>query len=244
MKIRALTAGILLPVLFIGGVLITTASGYWMTESSKQPVKFKTGEFAGEADPGDIRGSYSFSDLEKAFGIPVETLAKAFGFSDAENPEGMKIKEFEEVYSGFGEMEVGTDSMRLFISLYKGIPYESEETTALPEPAFNILKMEGASREDQLAAYESRRVSLSDFVSDKTPDDTDVEHSEDKPSGEIKGRTLFSDLLDWGLSRDQIEDVLGTEMGASGLSVRDFCLDKGIEFSTVKEPIQELLDSL
>ncbi|MBI9104339.1 MAG: hypothetical protein JEY99_18115 [Spirochaetales bacterium] len=242
MKIRALSAGILLPILFIGGILITTATGYWMTESSKQPVKFETGEFAGESNPGDIRGSYSFSDLEKVFGIPVETLAKAYGFSDVEVPEDVKIKEFEEIYASSGDMEVGTDSMRLFVALYKGLPFEPEETTALPEPAFNILRKEGASSDDVLQLYESRRVSLSGFISDGV--ETEVEHSEEKLSGEIKGGTLFSELLDWGLSREQIEEVLGTTMGAPAMSVRDFCIDQGIEFSTVKTPIQELLDSI
>ena len=86
MKIKAVTAGLLLPVLFIAGVLITTAAGIWSTESSKVPVKFETGEFAGEFNPADIRGSYTFGDLEEIFGISVENLAKAFGFSSYENP--------------------------------------------------------------------------------------------------------------------------------------------------------------
>jgi len=33
-------------------------------------------------------------------------------------------------------------------------------------------------------------------------------------------------------------------MGAEGMAVRDFCTENGIGFSTVKEPLQKLLDSI
>ena len=59
---------------------------------------------------------------------------------------------------------------------------------------------------------------------------------------EIKGKTLFSDLLDWGLEKDQIEEVLGMPMGAGSVTVRDFCSEHGIEFSVVKEGLQAILD--
>ena len=38
----------------------------------------KTGEFAGQYNPADIRGSYTFDDISNAFEIPIEDLGKAF----------------------------------------------------------------------------------------------------------------------------------------------------------------------
>jgi len=86
MKIRAKQAGLAMVLLFVAGIGMTMLLGYWETESTKEPIKYTTGEFAGKNNPADIRGSYSFGDIEKAFDIPVATLAKAYGFTEEENP--------------------------------------------------------------------------------------------------------------------------------------------------------------
>ncbi|MDA3956243.1 hypothetical protein [Oceanispirochaeta sp.] len=44
--------------------------------------------------------------------------------------------------------------MRLFIALYLGRPYTSEVDTALPQPAYNILKKEAGLNEEELKALE------------------------------------------------------------------------------------------
>jgi len=209
MRIKANFAGILLPALFIIGILISSALGYWKTEGSKNPAKYTAGIFEGQANPADIRGSYSFSDLEKAFDIPVATLSKAYGFSDSGNPAEIKVKDLD---------------------------------TALPQPAWNILKKEGATDTAILEIYGSRVVSLESFDTSGNNTLTETEH--DETESVIKGKTTFSELLDWGLSKEQINGILGIEMGATGITVRDFCSDQGIEFSTVKEPLQELLDRM
>ena len=56
--------------------------GWWQTESTKEAAVFTSGEFAGQANPADIRGSYTFGDVEKNFGIPAALLAQAFGVVD------------------------------------------------------------------------------------------------------------------------------------------------------------------
>ena len=130
--------------------------------------------------------------------------------------------------------------MRLFIALYKGLPLVAEEDTALPKPAWNILNKEGATNKETLATYSERVVSLEGLeISAET-----AEHSEESEETTIKGKTLFSDLLDWGLTKEQIDDALEIPMGTPGDSVRDFCSENGIGFSTVKEPLQELLDNM
>ena len=215
-------------------------NGYWQTESSKEPAKFTEGNLAGEYNPADIRGSYSLDDLEKAFGIPVETLAKAFGLSDSENAALVKVKVFEELYGIIDGMEIGTDSMRLFIALFLGRPYTPEEGTAIPQPAFNILKKEANLSNDDLASAEKRVVSLETVHVTANPVEETVQLLL-----EIKGKTLFSELLDRGLSEKQIVNALGgVPMGQRSASVRDYCADQGIEFSSVKAALQKMLDEL
>ena len=241
MRVTAKGAALILPLFFILGIGSAMISGYWRTESSKQPARYTEGELAGEYNPADIRGSYSFGDIEEAFGIPVETLAKAFGFSSEENPGGVQIKIFEEIYGSSEEGEIGTDSMRLFVSIYLNRPYIPEEDTLIPQPAFNILKKEGKVSAEDLAEFEDKVISLETLQIEKDTGTADVEVHEEVLM-EIKGKTTFAELLDCGLRREQIEDVLGMPMGQTSVSVRDYCMEKGVEFSTVKSAIQEMLD--
>ena len=52
---KPLTAIIL--VFLFGGILFSSAMGWWQTESTKQAATFSEGEFAGLPNPADIRGS-------------------------------------------------------------------------------------------------------------------------------------------------------------------------------------------
>ena len=141
MKIRSIQLAPVILILFIAGIGLTMAFNLWKTESSKQPAKYLSGEFAGEYNPGDIRGSYSFDDISDAFDIPVATLAKAFGVEDRKNPGDFQAKELEEMYGPQTDGgEVGTDAVRLFTAIYSGRPYTPEETTRLPNPAVALLK--------------------------------------------------------------------------------------------------------
>lgn len=93
-------AVIVLAVLF-AGIAFSTVTGWWVTESTKVPVTFTEGEFEGEANPADIRGSYTFGDIAKSFDVTPEVLAQAFGIT-AEEPTAFAIKELETIYLDSG----------------------------------------------------------------------------------------------------------------------------------------------
>jgi len=240
MKVKATEAGIVFLVLIVTGIAISMISGYWATEGSKIPAKYAEGEFAGLSNPADIRGSYSFDDIEKAFDISVETLAAAFGFGDDENPGSIQVKKFEEVFGIIDGKEIGTDSMRYFVALYKGLPFLPEVDTALPRPAISILRKEGAMTEDQLTEANESAVSLE---STHISTDSTTDERNETALMEIKGKTTFAELYDWGVSKEELEKILGIPVGVRSESVREYSMSNGIEFSTVKTPIQELLDS-
>lgn len=138
MKIKSGVLTIIIFAVFILGIGGTMAFNLWSTESSKEPAKFTEGELAGTANPADIRGSYSFQDIENAFGVPVEDLAAAFEVT--EDPENFQCKELEDIYGSLEYGDIGTGAVRLFVALYLEVPYEdAHEGTILPEPALDIL---------------------------------------------------------------------------------------------------------
>ena len=93
-------------VMLFGGILLGKALGFWQTEGNKTPRKIENGEFKGEYDPWDIRGSYTFGNVEDSFDIDSEILARAFGVKD-ENPYDFQIKNLAIViklfFGGFGK---------------------------------------------------------------------------------------------------------------------------------------------
>lgn len=140
MKIKFIPLAVVTLAAFTFGIAGASALGYWVTESKKQPARIASGEFAGQANPGDIRGSYSFGDVEKAFGVPASVLADAFGFTDRPAAE-VKAKDLETLYAGkTGALEVGTDAVRLFTAAWIGMPYEPEANTGLPARAVELLE--------------------------------------------------------------------------------------------------------
>ena len=254
MRVKAVMAGIVMPVLFLAAFFVSTALGYWRTESSKEPVKFETGEAAGEYNPADIRGSYTFNDLEEVFGISAETLALAYGFADLDNPGAVQVKMLEEAYGVVGDREIGTDSIRLFVALYKGLPYSPEEDTALPDTAWEVLEREAAASEAALEQFQDWVVPINEgtISPDTAPDESSGtgESSADLPPSTaseeerlVKGNTTFGHLLSWGIPVDKIESVLGMTMGEKAQSLRVFCTDQGLEFSPVKTALQDLANA-
>ena len=68
MKLGSKALGIILVVILFGGITLSTALGYWQTKSTKQPIRFQEGEAAGEYNPADIRGSYTFGEISPILG--------------------------------------------------------------------------------------------------------------------------------------------------------------------------------
>ena len=156
---RYMAIALMILIVIFGSFLITSALGTWQTTSSKEPERYDTGT-AMEYNPADIRGSYTFADIEKAFDIPLEDLQYAFGLQEVTDIESFKCKDLEAVYGYLAEegTEIGTDSMRHFVALYKGLPFTLVDTTYILEPAAELLREKGTLSEEQLAFVESHTV--------------------------------------------------------------------------------------
>lgn len=234
-KINSILLAPVVVALFFGGILVSMAMNLWVTESSKIPARYTSGEFAGTANPADIRGSYSLADIEENFGIPVAVTARAFGAETWPNPADFKAKDLEALYEDVPEgIEVGTDSVRLFVARYLGQPYEPEETTKLPRSALNELKAKLAPAD--LKAMEKFALEAGSNPGSGTGSTGGEETTEADRA--IKGNTTFNDLLSWGVSRSTIETIMGMKIDAASVTVRDFCIDKGLEFSDYRAALQ------
>lgn len=247
-------------LVMFGGIGVSSAFGWWETESTKEPAKYTEGEFAGQANPADIRGSYTFGDIANSFDVTPETLAQAFQIT-TNDPATFAIKELENIYLNSG-YEVGTNSVRLFVAYYLGLPFDTTgQEIYLPKPAANILTNHATLTPEQLAYVQSRTVdvrpaSLSDVEADsaqgeRTASDAESAQStfEAGTSSEendyfIKGKTIFGDLIRWGVSKESIEQIIGTSMPDPATKVKDFALANGLDFETIKTQLQAEVDKV
>ena len=243
----------LVVVILFGGIFFSSAMGWWQTESTKEAAKITSGEFAGQANPADIRGSYTFGDVEKNFGISPAVLAEAFGIKD-NNPAAFAVKGLEEMYAA-SEQEIGTSSVRLFVAFYKGMPYDLSTDIYLPESAATILRTRNLNSEqaaylaahtvpnlDSGAATSAPQATLAPAAPSTPGASTPTASSTDRV---VKGSTTFGDLLGWGVSQATIEQVLGVAMpAASGTTVKDYCTEKGLSFETIKPALQAEVDKV
>lgn len=245
MKLNSKIIGILVIVMIFGGVGIAKLTNSWKTESSKEPKKFQSGEFAGQYNPEDIRGSYTLKNVEDSFEIQVDILAKAFGVEDFSDIDNFQLKNLETIYANQKEtgIEIGTGSVRLFVALYNGLPYQLVGDDYLPEEAVKILKTNSKSKlSSQQSEYlDEHSISLEGV---EITEETVIGESEDDSYEEniIKGKTTFKEALEFGIEKEKIEEIIGYNIPSTGMTIRDFCFEKGLSFGEIKAEIQAEID--
>lgn len=240
MTLTSKPLAIIVLVILFGGILFSSGMGWWQTESTKEAATFSEGEFAGLPNPADIRGSYTFGDVENNFDVPAAILAQAFGVS-SDDPSTFGVKELETMYAD-QEVEIGTASVRLFVALYTGLPYEIVDDLYLPKRAVEMLKSHVTLTADQITYLDAHAVipeGISASVS-QTEEHTETE-STDRT---LKGKTTFQEVLDWGVSQDVIEGILGIPMPNPLTKVKDYCLEQGLNFEAIRPVIQAEIDKV
>ena len=246
MKVTSRILAATVVVVLFGGIALSAALNMWSTSPAKEPVKFATGEFAGQANPADIRGSYLFADVEKAFGVPAAVLGKAFGVAADRDPAQFQVKELEASYAGKlpAGQEIGTDSVRLFVAFYKNLPFEPEAGTLLPPGAAAALKALGTLKAEQLAWVDANTLGGAAAAPAVAPAATvATTHTESTEDRAIKGKTTFGDLMLWGWKRSRSSRSSPCPSVRREFRSGTFC-QKSLEFSGYKTKLQELVDKL
>lgn len=251
MRLKSIPLAIAVFVIFFGGIAFTSAMNWWQTESSKIPARYSDGEASGQYNPADIRGSYTFGDINKNFGVPLTDLQAAFRLPADEDAAAVKVNSLETLYAGL-PVEMGTGSVRLFTAFYLGLPYDlaSNAETYLFTEAATVLTASGKMTPDQAEFLKTHTLSADGTVpAPGAPAVTETpaaapaaeatEHT--APAGTITGKTTFGDLMAMGLSADVIQSVIGEPVPDAATVVKDYAAAKGLEFSTLKADLQSKL---
>jgi len=271
MEIRSKTLGIIIAIVIFGGIMGASALGLWKTVSVRNPARLQRSESVGETagenagtgsyDPADIRGNHQFGKISEWFDIPLETLSRAFALPADADPFTFRNQDFETIYPEFGgEQEIGNGSMKWFVALYTGLPFEledDEENTYLLRPAVAILKSHANLSAEQIAYLDAYVIEIevdAEPVENSPPEDAPQTSEESEGETEnvdrkqdamvVAGKTTFADLLDWGVPVEQIEAIIGAEISNRLILVYDYCADNGLSFGNIKAALQAEVDML
>lgn len=161
MNIKSNATIIISTAIALSLITLTSVTGLWATESTKIPKKLSielVSKSSSEYDPADIKGSYTFSEISELYNIPIEILSTAFSVEKNE-VSSFKCKDVKEKFSGSPD-EIGTASVRLFVSFYNGLDYEPTEDIYLPESAVSILKKLSGMTQNQLSYLDTHTAIL------------------------------------------------------------------------------------
>ena len=269
MEIRSKTLGVIIAIVIFGGIMAASALGLWNTTSVRNPARLPLSESVGETagenagtgayDPAGIRGNYRFGEISEMFGIPLEILSRAFALPADVDPATFNTQDFDSIYPEFeGEQEIGNGSMKWFVALYTGLPFEledDEEATYLLRPAVDILMSHADLTAEQIAYLDAHTIEIEiEKAEFNTPEDE--LQSSDEADGDaeetereldemiVAGKTTFADLLNWGVPAEQIEAIIGGEIPNRLMLVRDYCTENGLSFGGIKTELQVEADKL
>jgi hypothetical protein len=267
---RSRHLALVIPLVVIAGIGVGVAIGAWQTGPTKEPARFASGDFAGKANPADIRGSYTLADVAAAFpAVTVTELAEAFGAP----PSGAATFQVKSLESGADAaasgLFVGTDSMRLYVAVASGLPYAAAATTGLPRAAVALLEARGgldpaaladarariipdakaaspngtpAASPAQPNATSAQAASPAQPAASATPTGGQTTQSTAAAAPAIKGKTTFKDLADWGVTKEMLRALLGDEGGVPEQTIKDYATASGKDFETLRTSLQKLLD--
>jgi hypothetical protein len=244
-------------IIMFGGIAVSSALGWWQTESTKVPAAFTEGDFAGQANPADIRGSYTFGDIANSFDVTPEVLTQAFQVT-SDDPASFAVKDLEALYLDSG-YEIGTNSVRLFVAFYAGLPFDTTgQEIFLPKPAADILLGRARLTPEQVTYVQANSVDvIPAFRADVEPapaqsEEPVPETESAQPASEattssteeyvIKGKTVFGDLARWGVPQEVIEQIIGAPMPDPAMKIKDHASANGLDFETLKTQLQAEVD--
>jgi len=253
MKIKSIHILLAIIIIIGGGILLASELDLYNTDRVRSPRETAEGIY----DVSDIRGSHSLEEIEKYYQVPASSVIEAFGLRPDTNPTLFQLKDMKEIFKPV-ELEgeeyiVETDTVKVFTSLYLKIPYVSDETFYLPEKTVNYLiendKLTGEEKDYWLThTFKLEYLENDNLNASETPEKIEeaVEETiedkvvEEAEGFEVAGKTTIQELLDSGITEEKFEEVTGFKVPEDkSVLVRDFVIDKGLEFGEIKDKFAE-----
>jgi len=242
MKLKLYLVPVLILAIIFGGIGLANVFGWWQPYVKRTSNAYNSGGSRGEGnvpsditDPYDIRGSFSFLDIERNFDVSVEILAEAFPIVDKDFDEVLA----QDLESHYEEMhlpyEIGTGSIKYFVAIYNNLHFDGEE--ALPDTAIFVLERDGKIEQGSIIGLKTDGV-YTGVVSDE---EENVHLELDEGEFSISGDTTVKEALEYGINIEDLEAIIGKIDDQNSL-IKVVAEDNGFSFGKVKDSLNELIN--
>lgn len=163
-------------------------------------------------DVNSIKGWMTLEQVSTVYQVPLEAILQQFNLP-ADTFVGTAVKDLE------------SDTFSV-----EGL---REWLLTLPQPAAPVEAVEPAQVPLEPPEPTAEPVQLAATLAP-------TEHA--APERTITGKTTFQELLDWGVSADAIQQVIGSELPAPSTGIKDYATAQGKAFGELKAALQAFVD--
>ena len=212
MRIPPVVYGIFVVVIFFGTILGFQRAGVWSVSGKIT----SSGEAVqpSAADVDSIKGWMTLEQIATTYDVSLEDILKQFDLPPDTAPS-TAIKDLE------------TD---LF-----SVTNLRDWLQGRIEPAQPVLT-------DEPVSTPTQELPSVPTVTETAPLATPLPVDHTPTDKTITGKTTFSELLDWGVPQEAIEKIIGGDIPAPALVIKDYVTEKGEAFSTIKTSLQAEVD--
>ncbi len=218
MRINPILYGFLVLTIFLGTILAFQAAGIWSV-SGKITSGGDAVQPSGD-DTNTIKGWMTLGQVTTTYDVSLADLIAQFALP-ADTPPETAIKDLE-------SDSFSVTSLRDWLTTRADTSQPALPDDPTPAPAV------------PLEPVEVTQTSLPETAVPEAPTPAATEHS--APDKTITGKTTFQELLDWGVSNEAIQRVIGGELPPLSTSVKDYVTSQGLEFSSMKTNLQAEVD--
>jgi hypothetical protein len=214
MRINPFIYGFLVLTVFLGAIYSFQAAGIWSV-SGKVDAQGQA-VLPEAADVTSIKGWMTLEQICTTYGVSLDEIIQTFNLPADISPS-TAVKDLEsDTFS--------VDTLREWLAERStGETTSPQEEPGLPKP----------TPAPTAAPTASALAPESAATEEHVPEEFTV-----------TAQTSFQDLLDWGVTQETIERILGGSMPPASMGVKDYVTGQGLKFSEIKNALQAEVDQV
>jgi hypothetical protein len=212
MRINPFIYGALVLAVFLGTIGGFQAAGVWSTSGKVTADGQAVQPSADDVD--SIKGWMTLEQITSTYRIPLAGLLAQFDLP-ADTPASTALKDLEsDVFS----VTVLRDWL-----LSRTAPESRTESMVSLTPTVQLEQSEAG------------------LTATAVPESTILPTTHPVSEATVTGKTTFQNLLDWGASKEEIENLIGGTIPAPDMLIKDYVTSQGLDFATVKAALQAIV---
>jgi hypothetical protein len=222
MRLNPFIYGILVLAVFLGTIGIFQAAGAWSVSGKLTASGEKVAP--NPADPASIKGWMTLEQLTTAYNFTIADLKARFNLT-ADITPATAVKDLEsdtfetdDLRTWLKERISGAPSAR-----GETAPAATQSTPAAPAILTTPVPTQAAAAGQTTPTVDPTVHTQTDFT--------------------ITGKTTFQNLVDWGVKKEIIVQVVGSDPPLSAI-IKDYATGKSLEFGTLKTALQAEVDKV